>query len=116
MTNGIEILSQEIIMESTGIGLKFFLIGSFILLILGALLEVFYFQDGCGGLIVILGMGACLGLGVIIDSVYQIPTDRYEYKVIIDDNVNLLEFYERYEIIDQEGRIFTIREKENNDG
>lgn len=115
MIDGIEILSQEIITESTGLGLKIFFIGSVISLVLGILLSVFYFEDPTGIAIGLLGLCLCLAVGVITDNAYQIPTDRYEYKVIIDDNVGLLEFYERYKIIDQEGKIFTIREKEDVD-
>lgn len=33
------------------------------------------------------------------------------YKVIIDDDVSMNEFYEHYEVIDQEGEIFTVRER-----
>ena len=34
-----------------------------------------------------------------------------QYKVVIDDNVNFNEFVTRYEIIHQEGEIYTVREK-----
>ena len=37
--------------------------------------------------------------------------DYVEYKVIISDNVSLNEFNERYKIIDQEGKIYTVRER-----
>lgn len=33
------------------------------------------------------------------------------YKVTISDEIKLNEFYERYEILGQEGKIFTIKEK-----
>lgn len=36
-----------------------------------------------------------------------------QYKVIIDDSVSMNEFTEKYEIIDQEGKIYTVREKES---
>ena len=32
------------------------------------------------------------------------------YDVLIDESVSMTEFYERYEIIDQQGRVFTIKE------
>lgn len=38
--------------------------------------------------------------------------DHYEYQVIIDDSVSLTEFMEKYEILDQEGLIYTVKEKE----
>lgn len=116
MINGIEILSQEIIMESTGIGLKIFLIGSLCCVVLGVLLEVLCFRNGGGGAIAVFSVPLCLIVGIITGNVYQIPTDRYEYKVIIDDNVSMVEFYKQYEVIDQDGKIFIIREKEDVDG
>lgn len=33
------------------------------------------------------------------------------YKVIVDDSVPMNEFYSRYEIIDQEGLIYEVKEK-----
>lgn len=38
--------------------------------------------------------------------------DYYKYQVIIDDSVSLTEFMEKYEILDQEGLIYTVKEKE----
>ena len=35
-----------------------------------------------------------------------------QYKVVIDDSVSMNEFTEKYEIIDQDGKIYTVREKE----
>ena len=35
-----------------------------------------------------------------------------EYKVTINDSVKMNDFFEQYEIIDQEGKIYTVREKE----
>ena len=40
------------------------------------------------------------------------PTEVTDYKVIIDNSVKYVEFTEKYEVIDQEGEIYTIREKE----
>ena len=42
------------------------------------------------------------------------PTGKYTYKVTISDEVNFVEFNNKYEIIDQDGLIYTIKEKENN--
>lgn len=35
-----------------------------------------------------------------------------EYKVFFDDSIPITEFLEKYEIVDQEGLIFTIKDKE----
>lgn len=39
--------------------------------------------------------------------------DYIEYKVIISEDVNFHEFMDRYEIIDQEGKIYTVKETTN---
>jgi len=59
------------------------------------------------GILEIVLVLACLGLAFI-----QEPTGKYEYQVLINEDISMLEFYGKYEIIDQEGKIFTIREKE----
>ena len=35
-----------------------------------------------------------------------------EYKVTIDDSVSMNEFLDKYEIIDQEGKIYIVKERE----
>lgn len=39
-------------------------------------------------------------------------TKIVEYKVLIDDSVSLIEFVDKYEILDVEGQIYTVKEKE----
>lgn len=58
---------------------------------------------------IIIGSAGGCGLG----NVSSIPT-AYEtqYKVTVSDEVSMAEFYEHYTIIEQDGKIFTI--KENN--
>lgn len=63
----------------------------------------------------------CLILGIICGSItgaifgglFSTPT-AYEthYKVTIDDSVSMNEFLDKYEILDQEGKIYTVKERE----
>ena len=58
--------------------------------------------------------GVVLGcfLGVVFGSGLSTTTSyETQYKVIISDEVSMNEFLERYEIIDQEGKIYTVRER-----
>lgn len=50
--------------------------------------------------------------GCLFGKIYETPT-AYEtqYKVTISDEVSMTEFYEHYEIIEVDGKIFTVREK-----
>ena len=55
--------------------------------------------------------------GFLMGEAAAIPVEHETYyKVTISDEVPLNEFLERYEIVDQEGRIYTIRELEGKDG
>lgn len=37
---------------------------------------------------------------------------EYHYKVTIDDSVSMNEFLDKYDILDQEGKIYTVKERE----
>lgn len=54
------------------------------------------------------------GLLGLLPALLSLP-DEYEtrYKVTISDEVSMNDFLERYEIIDQEGKIYTVRERDN---
>ena len=55
--------------------------------------------------------------GIIVTGIYclivsqTVSTGEYSYKVTIDDSVSMTEFTERYEILDQDGKIYKIKEK-----
>lgn len=55
-----------------------------------------------------VGIIACL-VGASIETDKIIDT---KIKVIISEEVSMTEFYEQYDVIEQEGKIFTVREKE----
>lgn len=85
---------------------------SFVFLIIGICISA-YSHDWrnlcwvlCGAL-----MGAWFG--TIIGAGTEIP-EGYEtqYKVAISDEVNMGDFFEKYELVDQEGKIYTVRERE----
>ena len=66
----------------------------------------------------IIPVGAILGfvlglIGGVIAEDNLVKPIEYEthYKVTISDEVSMNEFLEKYEIIEQDERIFTIREK-----
>ncbi len=47
---------------------------------------------------------------IIINMSINAEPDHTRYKVTISEDVKLVEFLERYEILDTEGEIYTIRE------
>ena len=114
--SGVEILSiiEEPILlfneEAFGITLFitsviFFFIGSYLSITEN---EWLYFP-----LFFITGLIVGVLLGIIIGGITCIETDEVEtsYKVTISDEVPLNEFLDKYEIIDQEGKIYTVKER-----
>lgn len=62
------------------------------------------------GLFVIVLIGAVLCFTIsLLESDEVVDT---KYQVTISEEANFIEFIERYEIIEQEGKIYTVRERE----
>ena len=61
----------------------------------------------------ILGLFAGCMFGLFAGGVWFPKILNYEtqYQVTISDEVSMTEFYEHYEVIEQDGKIFTVREK-----
>ena len=52
----------------------------------------------------------CVGLIVLGICVVKTPPET-RYQVLIDESVSMTEFFEKYEIVEQEGKIYTVKEK-----
>ena len=109
MIEGIEILSQEVCNE---FNIRAFFACVILFMIIGMAFDFFKdLSDGVCGAILGLFLGMII-YGIIFHVV--IPEKYFKYKVTITEDVSMTEFYERYEIIDVDGNIYTIKEK--NDG
>lgn len=54
--------------------------------------------------------------GMALADAFKTPTKyEYHYKVTISPEVSMVTFMDKYEIVDTEGRIYTVREREMND-
>ena len=42
----------------------------------------------------------------------EVPTGRYKYEVTIDESVDFVDIYDKYEVMDQRGDIWILKEKE----
>lgn len=63
-----------------------------------------------GGAVIGIIIGVLLA--AMIGDMAEIPIEyTNQYKVTISDEVSMNEFTEKYDIISQEGRIYTVREK-----
>lgn len=118
MIEGIEVLAQNDVMEPMRwiiiVCTSFFVLAilGFILFVVGAVL--------CNSLLDIGGWIMCIGMifafvsGLFTD-IFEESTGRYEYQVIIGENVSFTDVYSNYEVVDQNGLIWTIRDKEVGD-
>jgi hypothetical protein len=114
--SGVEILSiiEEpiLLFNEEAFGITFF-ITSVVFFFIGSYLsitknELLYFP-----LFFITGLIAGVLLGVIAGGLFVQKIDEVEisYKVTASEEVSLNDFMEKYEIIDQEGKIYTVKER-----
>lgn len=106
--NGVEILSTTALTTWYGwtFGVSLFITVAACLIVLFSTKEI---GLGIGAGIIAFLLCALFfgGLGI-----GEYETGEYEYKVTIDDSVSMNEFLDKYEILDQEGKIYTVRERE----
>ena len=111
---GVEILSKQEIYSS-----NIWIVLICIFALIGTLIFVILFGNSKRNIVLSINL-VCMIVCfitfvtfVIIDvsTDYLKDYSHTEYKVTIDDSVSMNEFLDKYEILDQEGKIYTIREK-----
>lgn len=119
MVSGVEILNTETITTTTGgfnwevcIGIIFFSA------LIGFLAGLLISPEPCSPIIgVLIGFFGGILIGISGGICFETPViEKVEtqYKVIVSDEVSMNEFLEKYKILDQEGKIYTVVEKEEN--
>jgi hypothetical protein len=61
------------------------------------------------------GFSAVICLLVFVGIIWgapQIETGRYQYTVLIDDDTPFVEIYEKYDVVDANGKVWTLKDKE----
>ena len=109
---GVEILSSEAIYNT--ILPEWCLIVGMVLGTVSLLVSILLVADyyHIVGIIAVVFAVVCFvfaTLGVVSN---QNSINHIEYKVTIDDSVSMNEFMEKYEILDQEGKIYIVKERE----
>ena len=114
--NGVEILAVEEVAVAFGFDWSLFIITGVLLSMLfsliGVLISMNIYEKATADFIAIsVFLGFAIGFVLGSNSETGAPT-KFEtrYKVTISDEVSMVEFFERYEIIEREGKIYTIRE------
>ena len=115
---GVEILSEKVVYVFEYQSWVFWFIVAFcatIGFLIGGCVgsESFDLGDACMLLVPFILLGIVLGcIGLLATGKHTEEIDYIEQKVIVSDEVSMNEFYEKYNVIKQEGKIYTVREKE----
>lgn len=107
---GIEVLSIGSIGVNQVFNWDAAIIGGLVLGFLCSLYGFFSTDSPLVGIAIFVIMGLFFGfvLGISVEKYADtVPT----YKVTVNDTISINEFYERYEVLEQDGKIFTIKEK-----
>lgn len=109
---GITILNSEVVMAPHWGPIAMFILGmvSIFFLLFCILLG---FDDDTIITALMISAGMVL-IGAISSFIIQVPYYT-SYEVILEDSVSMNEFLEKYEILDQRGQIYTVKEIEPND-
>ena len=115
MIDGVTVLANEIVTTSCVsmniIGYIFvgLLVLGFLSLLIGAVADSLGLVK-TGGIMFVCSFILFL-IAIPIDAMTQIP-DYTKYEVIIDDSVSMSEFMNTYEVLEQRGQIYVIKEIE----
>lgn len=114
--DGVEILNQvDVPSKSSGL-MVLLLIFLFILVCFFIAAGISACQDDfiIGVILIVVGLVLFIGMCFCAkktDRLLKQPSGIIEYQVTIDDTVSMNEFNKKYEVIEVNGRIYTVREK-----
>ena len=113
MLEGIDILSKTMIKDTPNWAslmavLSLACVVIFLSLVVMAIREDELLLAFIFGILLLISGGLVLFSTDYFDSIY---TGRYRYEVVVNDDVSLTDFYEKYDVVEQNGRLWTIEEK-----
>lgn len=114
--NGVEILSATQVVSKSVFNWTALWIAAGVILVFGVfvgflimLIEHDYFGLMAG---ILGGLFLSIMISPFIGALCSTPVEYETHcKVTIDDTVSMSEFMDKYEILDQEGKIYTVRER-----
>lgn len=111
--NGVEILSEYTVASQWAfnywLALIVFAIASILIICM-----VIYYRDTSILWLFLFAAFISVIVGATVGALAPLECHQeMRYKVTIDDSVSMNEFLDKYEILDQEGKIYTVKEKNN---
>ena len=116
MIDGVTILGSEVVMTEHPLFFTFASIGLSLLFL--ALILGFIFRNKKYGVFMMLipaVIGTIISFGGMGWASINKVEDYVKYDVLVSENVMFQEFYNKYEILEAKGQVYTVREIEPND-
>ena len=110
--NGVTVLASETIMMANPLGITLAMVG--VGLMIASLILVLILRN-CTIPIIVAAIGTCLSFGSLGWACINQVEDYIQYSILIPDDANFKEIYEKYEILEVKGEIYEVKEIEVDD-
>ena len=110
--NDVTILASETIMKVNPLGSSLVMVGIGLMIFSLGLLLIFKKSNIP---IIVAAIGVCLSFGGLGWACANKVEDYVQYSILIPDDANFKEIYEKYEILEVKGEIYEVKEIEVND-
>jgi hypothetical protein len=111
---GVTILGSEVVMTEHPLGLIFAIVG-LIFLVLSLIIGFVFKEKTIAPMLIFAVIGTVLAFGGMGWAELNEVVDYTKYDVLVSEDVNFQEFYNKYEILEAKGQIYTVKEIEAND-
>jgi hypothetical protein len=111
---GVTILGSEVVMMEHPLGFTFAIIGVG-LLVLSLIIGFTLKEKSLAPMLIFAVIGTVLAFGGMGWAELNEVVDYTKYDVLVSEDVNFQEFYNKYEILEAKGQIYTVKEIEVND-
>ena len=108
---GVTILGSEVVMTKHPLGFTFVMIGLG-LLALSIIIGFIFKEKSIAPLLIFAVIGTVLAFGGLGWAIINQVEDYIKYDVLISEDVNFQEFYDKYEILEAKGQVYTVKEIE----
>lgn len=107
--SGVTVLASETIMKVNPLGITLAMVG--VGLMITSLILILILRN-CTIPIIVAAIGVCLSFGSLGWACINQVEDYIQYSILIPDDANFKEIYEKYEILEVKGEIYEVKENE----
>ena len=108
---GVTILGSDVVMTEHSLGFVFAIVG-LIFLVLSIIVGFILKEKSIAPMLIFAVIGTVLTFGGLGWASINKVEDYVKYDVLVSENVMFQEFYNKYEILEAKGQVYTVREIE----